>query len=164
MRWVRRKTTKQTGDEAAEFEIGILFDIGALGGMYGHAAYRILFDSLDPQRLLRCSLHDGDTVETLQGGANVYCIAVRASESRQIDYVRQVMHVRSDTGLLPPGGRFLEGNVTDREPLVPAGEVDPGGRLVVPANQMIQKQWAEGTAWTLVTGTLSVREKPWPPH
>jgi len=162
MRFFRKNTTKPAGGRPVEREIGILFDIEALGGLYGKAAYRILFDVLDPHRLAGCSFHDGDTDETLRSRANVYCIAIRSSESRQIDYVRQVMDARPDAGLLPPGRRFLEGNVTDREPLVPAGAVSPAGKLVVPPDQMIQKHWGDGTAWTVVVGTFTVPVKPWP--
>jgi len=145
----RRKARR--GDSSAVHEVGILFDIDGLGGgLYGQAAYRILFAALEPRRPTGCSLHGGDTDSTIHGTQCLYCIAVRSRTPEQIAYVRQAMGVRTDVGLLKPDRRLTEGSVTDREPLVPAGFVNDRADLVVPRNEMIQQHWAEGSAWRVV--------------
>ncbi|WP_328442645.1 hypothetical protein OHA71_04820 [Streptomyces sp. NBC_00444] len=143
MRLFRKKSS-------GRYEIGILFNIGALGSLYGQEAYHILFSSLDPQRMTGSSFHDGDTEATLYGGANLYCIAVRAPAPQPIRYVRDILSSRTDAWLPTPDRRFLEGDVTGREPLVHAGDVDGAGRLVASANGPIRVRLAEGTAWTVV--------------
>ncbi|MET9968074.1 hypothetical protein ABZZ80_19635 [Streptomyces sp. NPDC006356] len=145
MRWFRKTV-------GGRHEIGILFDIGALGGFYGREAYRIVLAGLDPQRMAGCSFHDGDTEATLYGGANIYCIAVQAPDPQTVAYVRDVFGARTDEGLLPPDRRFLEGDVIAREPLVHAADVDKAGRLVGTPDTIIYPEYAEGTAWTVVDG------------
>lgn len=134
-----------------KYEIGILFDIDALGTLYGQAAYKILFESLDPQRLRGCLLYDGDTNATLSGRASQYCIAVQATDRRQIEYVRASLGGRTDQGLLDPHLRFIDGRITRDEPLVLAGGVDQAAVLRVWEGDMVQASWAEGTAWSVVT-------------
>ena len=136
---------------AAISEIGILFDIDELGGgFYGYSAYKILFSHLDPQELTACSLWDGDTQETLAGRARLYCIAIQSLDPSKTEYARQVFAGCTDKGLLAPGNRFIEGNVTRRHPLVLAGQVDLAGNLVVKKGSMIGKGWVAGTAWNIV--------------
>jgi len=134
------------------YEIGILFDIEGLGSsLYGRAAYRILFESLDPQRLKGCSLHDGDTNATLMGKANLYCVAIRCPEPETLDYVREALSAREDEGLLPVDRRFVTGAVTAREPLVQAGDVNKAGKLIVDPNDAVAASQPEGTAWKVVS-------------
>lgn len=155
MRLFRKKTPTTAGTTAGRsdvYEIGILFDIDALGGgLYGWQAYKILFGSLDPQRLMGCSFHDGDTNATIYQGANLYCIAIRSSDPLTIDYVRDALSARTDDGLLTLNRRFIEGDITSQEPLVHAGEVNGAGDLIVPPEDMIQPSWTEGTVWKVVT-------------
>ena len=146
-----RRKGRRAGSRSVTREIGVLFDIDGLGGgFYGRAAYQILLAALDPHRLTNCTFHDGDTHATLYGTRREYCIAVRG-DAQQVDYVRQVMAKRTDEGLYPPDRRFLDGNVTGREPLVRAGSVSAEGTLVVAENEMIQPDWAEVGAWRVVT-------------
>lgn len=132
------------------FEIGILFDIDDLGGgSYGWKAYKILFNNLDPHKLTGCSLHDGDTSETLQEEVRIYCIAIQTVDESKIEYIRETFRKCNDKGLLSPDQRFLESSVTDEEPLVLAGYIDLAGNLVVDAYSMIGEGWTKGTKWTL---------------
>lgn len=150
MRLFRKKTTPTAG-RSGVYEIGILFDIDVLGGgMYGWKAYKILFDSLDPHRLMGCSFHDGDTNVTLVGRARLYCIVIRSSDPLKINYVRDTLSARTDEGLLAANGRFIEGDITSQEPLVHAGDVDGAGDLVVRPDDMLQYWWTEGTVWKIV--------------
>lgn len=132
-------------------EIGVLFDIERLGSFYGRAAYRILFESLDPQRLKGCSLHDGDTNATLMGRANLYCVAIRCSEPATLEYIREALSVRQDEGLPPVHRRFLTGAVTAREPLVHAGDVNKAGHLIVDPNDAVAASQTDDTAWKVVS-------------
>lgn len=167
MIWRRRRPTASPADPSGSppqtharttepQEIGVLFDIDELGGgMYGWKAYRILFASLDPQRLRGCSLHDGDVNATIAGLAQLYCIVVRSSDPRAIHHVRQAMSSRADAGLLPADLRLVDGEITRVEPLVPAGAVDRAGRLVVRPDDMLAGMATERPGqdgWTVVTG------------
>lgn len=133
-------------------ELGILFNIDDLGGgFYGWHAYKIIFAALDPEKLTGCTLYDGDTTETLQGGARDFCIAIQGLDAAKLTYVREMMAARNDTGLLPVGKRFIEGNITQQHPLVLEGEIDGAGKLHTRKGAMIAGQsWAEGTKWTII--------------
>lgn len=103
-----KKNSASTTGRSNGHEIGILFDIDALGGgSYGQKAYRILFESLDPQQMKGC----------------------------------------------------FEGDITTREPVVYAGDVDEAGALVVEANDVIRAGWTEGTMWKVVAP-----RRTWPWH
>jgi len=131
-------------------EIGIVFDIDELGGgFYGLTAYKVLFQSLDPNRLKGCTLRDGDTAETLAGRARHYCIAFQSTDSATVQYVRDTLANAQEKGLLPAGRRFIE--ATSQQPLVLAGVIDSDGRLVVKEGSMIGPGWVEGTEWTVLT-------------
>ena len=131
-------------------EIGIVFDIDELGGgFYGLTAYKVLFQSLDPNRLKGCTLRDGDTAETLAGRARHYCIAFQSTDSATIQYVHDTLANAQEKGLLPAGRRFIE--ATSQQPLVLAGVIDSDGRLVVKEGSMIGPGWVEGTEWTVLT-------------
>ncbi|MEC3976213.1 hypothetical protein [Amycolatopsis sp. H20-H5] len=122
-----------------KYEIGILFDIDALGSpSYGREAHRTIFASLDPHRITRGVLHDGDTNATLTGLERTYCIAFQVSQRRQIDYIHGALAKRTDQGLRPPHCRFIQGNIIKREPLVAAGAVNPAGVFALWENDLVQ--------------------------
>ena len=132
-------------------EIGILFDIDELGGgFYGYEAYKIFFKNLDPKRLTACTLFDGDTNDTLAGRARLYCIAVHSVDASKINYIKETLSKCGDKGLLAVNRRFLEGNITNQQPLVLAAEIDSAGNLVVKKGSMIGKGWIKGTTWSIV--------------
>jgi hypothetical protein len=111
--------------------LGILFDIDELGGgLYGYAAYKILFDAVDTRRLAGCSLSDGDTRETLSGRANHYCIAIASPNPTMLSYARHALNKYEAKGLLSPTERFLEEPQLCNEPLVQAGVFNTAGELV----------------------------------
>lgn len=130
--------------------LGILFDAAALGPLYGQAAYRILFDAVDPRQLTSCVIADGDTRATMGSARVEYCIAVHAYTPRQTRHVEDAVRGRSDPGLLAPGRRFVTGDAIREEPLVSAGVIDASGNFLVPAGGMVQPHWAEGTTWTVI--------------
>ncbi|WP_335979238.1 hypothetical protein [Streptomyces sp. CA2R106] len=146
-----RKTPRPAVTRTVDHEVRILFDIDQLGGgLYGQAAYRILFAALEPSRLAYCTFHDGDTDATIRGTRRLYCIAVRSTDARKIAYVRQAMAIRTDRGLLPLRDRFGESGVSAQGPLVAAGLVIDSGELLVRQDDMIQPHWAEGSNWRVV--------------
>lgn len=133
-----------------KYEIGILFDIDALGSpSYGREAYRIVFASLDPQQITRCVIYDGDTNATLTGLERTYCIAFRVSRRRQMDYIHDTLAKRTDRGLWPAHCRFIEGEIIKHEPLVAAGAVNPAGVFAVWENDLVHPSWGEGTTWRI---------------
>lgn len=134
----------------SSYEIGILYDISELGsGFYGYSAYKLFFDAIDPHRVAISTIYDGDTSETLSGKENVYCITVQSMEKATIDYIRSTMLVRNDKGLLPVEKRLIEGNITQKHPLVMSGQIDGNGKFHS-KNGMIGSSWSEGTIWEII--------------
>ena len=112
-------------------KLGILFNIDELGGgLYGMAAYKILFSAIDTRRLAGCGLSDGDTNATLSGSARQYCIAVESADTSQIALVRQTLARSNAKGLLPLSARFLEDEQVRAEPLVEAAQVTAAGEVM----------------------------------
>jgi len=128
-------------------EIGIMFDVAGLGGgFYGHAAYKIFFANLDPQKIKGCMIYDGDAMAISN---DLYCICVQSTHREQIDYVRTTMGAVDAPGLLPADRRFVTGRVAAPNYLVNAGFVSPEGAFNVKKDGMIGESWADGTAWTI---------------
>ncbi len=112
-------------------QLGILFDIDALGGgFYGPAAYRIFFAAVDSRTIPGALLRDGDTNATLRGRERHYCIAVASASQDHIEHVRKVMSACEADGLLPLAQRFLETAAVAGEPLVLAGPVNAAGEFL----------------------------------
>lgn len=133
---------------AGERTVGVLFDIDELGGgFYRYAALRVLFESLDPQRLAGCTVLDGDTSETLAGQARTYCVAFRARDAEQAAYVRDALDHSEGPGLLSETKRYLDGAAVAEHPLVLTGRVDGMGRLVVRGESGIGAGWVKDTRW-----------------
>ena len=130
-------------------KLGILFEIDALGsGLYGYAAYKVLFGLVDPRQLVGCSLSDGDTNATLRGTANQYCIALETSDARILDAVKKTMQQASEPGLAAPAKRFITDAAVSHEPLVETGSITSAGELVgcktgwiKAAHQEAMEQW-----------------------
>jgi hypothetical protein len=141
---------KSRQSDAVMYEIGILFDIDELGGgIYGRRAYEILFRRLDPMQLTICHIFDGDTEATLDGDANIYCIAFQATEQEKIHYIVDTLASHMDVGLLPAANRYLTGDVVRREPLVWSATIAFDGSLRLTEDTIIRPSWVEGTKWTI---------------
>ncbi len=126
-------------------QLGILFDIDALGGgFYGPAAYRIFFAAVDSRTIPGALLRDGDTNATLRGRERHYCIAVASASQDHIEHVRKVMSACEADGLLPLAQRFLETAAVAGEPLVLAGPVNAAGEFL--AEGFPQHAWQETRA------------------
>jgi hypothetical protein len=133
-------------------KLGILFDIGDLGeGLYGKAAYDVLFDAVDPRRLARCGFRDGDTASTLRGKEDRFCIAIESPDAVMIAYVRERVGDCRAKGLAPPSDRFLGEEAVKNEPLVAAGRIGPDGIFA-----------AEGDSWGAIAWKRAV-ERLGPP-
>ena len=125
-------------------KIGILFDIDELeDSMYGHAAYKVLFEAIDTRQLAGCSLSDGDTNATLRGSANQYCIAVESPDASKIVIVKNALGGSTAKGLLPLSSRFLEDSLVRQEPLVLAARIDSAGELVDCQTFWITNAWKD---------------------
>ena len=122
--------------------LGILFDIDELGGgLYGYAAYQILFNAVDTRELAGCDISDGDTAATLAGRANHYCIAIGSPDPSKLALVKSALATCDVKGLLPPESRFLEDAEAAREPLVLAGSFTTSGELVGCTMGWIRAAW-----------------------
>ena len=110
--------------------IGIIFDIGALGGgHYGSAAWRIFMKAVSPQQLAGCFLVEGDTALTLYEDANEFCIGVYSPRA-DLSPIRETFEVLDEPGLVPMPRRIMEKPALDVQPLPDRGRVDSFGRLI----------------------------------
>ena len=70
-------------------KIGVLFDIDKLGGgFYGFQAYHMLFSCVKSDLFNYCRLSDGDTLKTLTGSSNEYCIMIECDDENNIKEIR----------------------------------------------------------------------------
>src|ERR1035437_3772452 len=100
-------------------KLGILFDIDALGGgLYGYAAYKVLFSAIDSRQLAGCTLYDGDTNATLRGGARQYCIAIDSSNPKVLDLAKRMIVESKEPSLLSAAARIMTDATVRSEPLV----------------------------------------------
>lgn len=125
-------------------QLGILFDIDELGGgLYGYAAYKILFDALDTSQLGGCSLRDGDTHATLQGRARHCCISVESPDISKIAAISNALGKSEAKGLLPIAFRFVDDAIVRQEPLIFAGRITEGGELTDCETDWVAAAWEE---------------------
>jgi hypothetical protein len=126
--------------------IGVLFDIEKLelkSGMYGYAAYKILFEAVDTRRIAGCSLLDGDTQATLEGSANHYCIALDFADPTQIAMIENALDNLNEPALLPPVSRYLDEALARREPLVRTADIDSEGKIINCNTFWVLQAWKE---------------------
>lgn len=129
-------------------ELGILFDIDDLGGgFYGFEAWKIFLKHCDPEKLSGCMFYEGDTIDTLEGRANTFCIAVQSSDPTAVNYLKQTFAGLKEKGLLPPNERFVEGTVTSMHPLVLKAQVDTEGRFVTESWTRVDEELCEASGW-----------------
>lgn len=122
--------------------VGILFNIDDLeGGLYGYAAYKILFEALDTRIIAGCALADGDTNATLSGSANQYVIAISAPSPSVIANVRTALSKSNAKGLLPLGARFMEDAQVRSEPLVQSTLIASNGDLINCTTGWVMEAW-----------------------
>lgn len=131
-------------------EIGVLFDIEGLGGgYYRQSAFRFLFENLDPHRLAGCAVSDGDTAQTLAGGARTYCIAFQTVHPDQVVYLREILGGVESKVLLANEDRFLDSPACTGQPLVSTGSIDANGCFLADKESGFSPEWTKGTPWTI---------------
>ena len=133
-------------------EIGVLFDIDALGGgFYGYGAWTIFMRNCRGENLAETELYEGDTQETLNGKARQFCIVVNTDDEKKADYVKRVMSLATDRGLLPLDQRFLTGCVTTMnrgiQPLMKRARIDGSGSFVTEEYSRIDADLCAKTGW-----------------
>lgn len=138
---VNREISTHTGRRS---KIGILFDIDELGGgFYGYKAYKILFAAVDTSTLAGCTLSDGDTSETLAGGARQYCIAIDGMDDPLIAAIKKELDQCAAGGLLSPQSRYMNETQVAHEPLVQSARIDSTGEIVQCTTPWVLEAWRE---------------------
>lgn len=136
-------------------KLGILFNIDELGdGLYGYEAYKILFNSIDSRQLAGCTLYDGDTNETLRGGASHYCIAIESSDSRVLENAKKLVSECEESGLLPPASRFMSDAAVRIERLVLAAKINSAGEPVGDKSGWVTSAYKTSIDRSQTVGTL----------
>ena len=133
--------------------IGVVFDIDELGGgFYGYQAWKIFMKHLDPSRLRGSTLLEGDTNETLGGGAREFCIAVYGVDDTA--YVKGAFADLEEQGLARAECRFIEKPQLDSEPLVDRARVDGDGFFVTQSWTRVDHDLCKGTGWGFKPGSF----------
>lgn len=140
--------------------IGIVFNIDDLGGgFYGDKAWRIFMSALKPTAIVGCTLHEGDTNETLGGRRREFCIAVLGT-GLDLSLVRKTFENCSDKGLAPPARRFVEDSRLASEPLVDSGRIDVAGRLVQDEWSRVVHDQCKDCGWGFAPRKITVNLSP----
>ena len=126
--------------------IGVVFDIGELGGVYGSAAWRIFATAIPAASLRNCILVHGDTAATLARQANEFCIGVYGDRDI-IDLVRATFERADIPGVAAFHRRFIEKTALDQQPLVVMGMIDAFGRLVTESWNRGDHDWCKEAGW-----------------
>ena len=127
--------------------IGIVFDIGDLGGgFYGYEAWRIFMTHLDPSKLTGCTLKEGDTKETLRGDANEFCIVVYG-KTVDMDQIKKVFVGLEEKGLAAKNRRFIEKPQLDSERFIVRGRIDSSGMFVTESWNRIDHDLSKEAGW-----------------
>jgi hypothetical protein len=107
----------------------IRFDISKIdSAAYGIEAWKIFWQAIDIQKLPISLLFEGDTMATLKGDENVFCIAIQNMDPGVLDAVRDALLASADF-LKVCAPRALSKGFSG-EPLVSSGRVDALGDLV----------------------------------
>lgn len=111
--------------------LGIRFDIGKIdAATYGYEAWKIFWRVVDIENLPGCLLFEGDTMATLNGSENVFCIAVQSMYYPALQQIRAALEKDAAFNSVLASPPFVEDAEVVREPLVDSGRVDAFGRLV----------------------------------
>ncbi len=108
--------------------IGVVFDIDGLNDMsYGLAAYRLLFDTIEPRLLARTRWRDGDTTATLSGRERRYLISIETAHPEHLPAIARAVEMISHPALLPGARRFASRESMLHEALVIAMRLNERG-------------------------------------
>lgn len=125
--------------------LGIQFDVQRVkSGSYGAACWQIFFSIVEPTGIAGASLYEGDTNESMQGGRDVYCLAIQSHDDDVLARVKQLMSRSDEYKKVCATPMFLEGQRCLAEPLPPAGRIGHDGGLV-------------GDAWNAREGLQAAR-------
>ena len=113
--------------------LGILFNIDKLGGAYGLAAYKLLFDTVDPTCFHGCYFSDGDVGES-------YCIGIEASDSNKLFKIEALVGNSEAPGFAAADSR-LTFNAQVMNYLALAGYIGHEGMLERVENAWMQNAW-----------------------
>ena len=124
--------------------LGVLFNIDELGGAYGLAAYRLLFQTVDPLYFRGCYFSDGD-VQCRSGDRDIeekYCIGIESFKSGTLFKIETQIARSEAKGFAAPNSRFSFDSRTN-DYLVPAGRISEEGALHGNVSGWIQNAWNE---------------------
>ena len=111
--------------------LGVRFDIDKLdAGAYGIAAWKIFWQavkigSLAPGTMLL----EGNTLATLNGRENVFCIALQSTNIGVLDVVRDTLDGNEEFSKVASAPKFIENDEVIAEPLDNIGRIDGTGAL-----------------------------------
>jgi hypothetical protein len=110
--------------------IGACFNISkATSGSYGQEFWKIVWGAVDPTVLYAVAFYEGDTEDTLNGRADVYCIAFKSFNVTYIENIAVALASYKPFQDVAAEPMFIKGSRCEAEPLVAAGMIDGSGRF-----------------------------------
>jgi hypothetical protein len=99
--------------------------------------------------MVRSTLYEGVTTETLTSHEDAFCIALQTQDRQVINYLKSAFMHNEVRGLMPKEQRFIERGVTLRYPLSIRGQIDANGQFRSWQEAFIRrdKQLCLETAW-----------------
>ncbi len=116
------------------------------GILYGYAAWEIFMRLIHPRQITAAILLDGDTLLTLKGYADEFCIAVYGNRL-DLETLRELVLLASDYSLAPFHRRLIEKIALDRQPLVPMGYIDATGCLITEEWSRREHELCKKSGW-----------------
>lgn len=111
-------------------ELGIRFDIDNLGGgAYGLASWQVIWRAVEPATIGPATLREGDTMATLSGQEEVFCVAVNTSHPGGVEALRAALEASPAFQRVAATPPFADPTTLASEPLVDAGRVDAAGNV-----------------------------------
>ncbi len=108
--------------------IGACFDITkATLGSYSQEFWKIVWGAIDPTMLYAMAFYEGDTEDTLNGRAEVYCIAFQSGNTSDIENIAATLASYKPFKDVAAEPMFIKGRRCIEEPLVEAGMVNGSG-------------------------------------
>jgi hypothetical protein len=111
--------------------LGIRFDIGKIeSANYGFECWKVLWKAVDLQSVRGVMFSEGDTMATLNGNENVFCIGAQVLDSVTLPAIRAALESSLEFRKVSASPAFVEGPGVLREPLVDTGRVDLLGEFI----------------------------------
>jgi hypothetical protein len=111
--------------------LGIRFDVGKIeSANYGFECWKVLWKAVGLQSVRGVLFSEGDTMATLNGDENVFCIAAQVLDSVTLPAIKAALESNPEFRKVSASPAFVEASSVLHEPLVDTGRVDLLGEFI----------------------------------